>query len=171
VAIGAAGGYWFDNFPYLGIEGSIQWWQPDIDEQDNVRTDVSSTTRSFKAEVDALSFGLIGLVRYPFGPFVPYGGGGMTVTHLAFNDVQINQQDVRADDDLFPTVTVKAGLTWYVTPNLGVFVEYKYINKHFDTTFGRDGSNLEALDTVEVDMDAQFVEGGIEWRFWDPFAQ
>ena len=37
VAIGVAGGYWFDNFPYIGIEGSIQVWFPDIDEQDVTR--------------------------------------------------------------------------------------------------------------------------------------
>lgn len=59
-------------------------------------------------------------------------------------------------------------MTFYITPNLGLFVEYKYINKHFDTTIGTDPDDPLALDTIEVDMDVHFIEGGIEWRFWEP---
>ena len=169
VAVGAGAIYWLDNFPYIGLEGSIQLWFPDIDEQ-VVRNKEDNQPFKLKSEVDALSFGLLGMVRYPFGQFVPYGGGGMTFTHLDFNKTKVDQLDVRMDDDLFPTVTVKAGLTFYFTPNMGVFVEYKYINKHYDTTIGLDGKDPRNLGTVEIDMDTQFVEGGFEWRFHDPFA-
>ncbi len=170
VAVGVAVGYWLDNFPYIGIEGSIQLWFPDIDEQQVKREndDESGFNFLFKSEVDAFSFGLVGLARFPIGNLVPYGGGGMTFTHLDLKHTQVNGLTVRSDDDLFPTLTFKGGLTWYLLPNVGLFVEYKFINKHFDTIIGRDGNDPRALDSIDVNMDVHFIEGGIEWRFWEP---
>ncbi|MDA2916621.1 porin family protein [Nitrospinae bacterium AH_259_B05_G02_I21] len=183
VVFGAKGGYWFDNFPYIGIEGNVQAWFPDIDDQNVVVTKLvgsgseSASNKRFAAEVDAISMAVVLLGRYPIehsiGTFVPYAGGGIGWTHVDFSRAQFDSLDVRADDDLFPHVQVQGGLKYFFPniPNLGLFVEYMYQKKHFDTTIGLDGSDPNDLVTIEVDFENQFIQGGVEWRFWDPFAQ
>ena len=177
VVFGARGGYWFDNFPYIGVEANVQAWFPDIDEQNVVVTKLAgsptpnASDKRFAAEVDAISMAVVLLGRYPFGDFVPYAGGGIGWTHVDFSSVQFDSLDVRADDDLFPHIQVQGGLKYFFTPNLGLFVEYMWQKKHFDTTIGLDGSDPNDLVTIEVDFENQFIQGGLEWRFWDPFAQ
>lgn len=183
VVFGAKGGYWFDSFPYIGIEGNVQAWFPDIDDQNVVVTKLvgspspTVTNRRLNAEVDAISMAVVLLGRYPiehpYGTFVPYGGGGIGWTHVDFSSFTLDGLDVRADDDLFPHVQVQGGLKYYFPnlPELGIFVEYMYQKKRFDTTIGLDGSNLNDIQTVEIDFENQFIQGGVEWRFWDPFAQ
>ncbi|MDV2496550.1 MAG: outer membrane beta-barrel protein [bacterium] len=180
VVFGARGGYWFDSFPYIGVEANVQAWFPDIDEQNVVVTRSNppgvgnlavATNRRFAAEVDAISMAVVLLGRYPFGDFVPYAGGGIGWTHVDFSRAQFDSLDVRADDDLFPHVQVQGGLKYFFTPNLGLFVEYMWQSKRFDTTIGMDGDDPEDIQTLEIDWDQQFIQGGLEWRFWDPFAQ
>ena len=181
MVFGAKGGYWFDSFPYIGIEGNVQAWFPDIDDNNIVVTRGNppnrgnravATNRRFQAEVDAISMAVVLLGRYPVGNFTPYAGGGIGWTHVDFSRVTFDGLDVRADDDLFPHVQVQGGLKYYLPniPNLGIFVEYMYQSKRFDTTFGMDGNDPNDIQTVEIDFENQFIQGGLEWRFWDPFA-
>lgn len=168
-------GYWFDSFPYLGIEGNGMVWFPDLDDQDVGTLDSSGVavtqTNRVRAEVDALSFALVLLARYPIGDFVPYAGGGWAIQHIDFSRMTFNGLDVRADDDLFPAVQAQGGLKYYVTPNFGVFVEALYTTKHYDTTIGTNGNNDRDLVTIEADFDNFFIHGGIEYRFSNPFEQ
>lgn len=168
-------GYWFDSFPYLGIEGNGMVWFPDMDDQD-VGTLAESgqavtATDRFRAEVDALSFALVILGRVPIGNFVPYAGGGWAIQHVDFSRATLNGLDVRADDDLFPAVQAQGGFKYYITPNVGIYAEALYTSKHFDTTIGWDGSNPRNLRTIELDFDNFFIHGGVEYRFSNPFEQ
>jgi opacity protein-like surface antigen len=172
VVVVGKGGYWLDSFPYLGFEGNVMVFFPDIDDHDQVRTaSTGSVMRRVKAEVDVISAGAVLLGRYPFGNFVPYGGGGVAIQHVDFSKVRINGGDVRADDDTIPAVQAQGGFKYYVTPQIAIFAEYIYTTGDIDTTIGRLSSNPTALDTVEIEFDNQFVHGGIEYRFGDPFAK
>ncbi len=183
VVFGVRGGYWFDSFPYIGVSANVQAWFPDIDDNNVTITrripgsgppccPTETTQKRINAEVDAISAAALLMGRYPFGNFIPYGGGGIGWTHVDFSRVTVDGLDVRADDDLFPHVEMLAGLEFFFPnyPNLGIFVEYTYKSKRFDTTLGLDGRNLNDIQTVEIDFDNQFITGGIVWRFWDPFA-
>jgi opacity protein-like surface antigen len=178
VVVGAKGGYWFDSFPYLGVEGNVQVWFPDIDDNNITVTrkeppaiSATTTQKRMNAEVDAISMAAVLLGRYPIGNFVPYAGGGIGWTHVDYSKFTVGGVEVRADDDLFPHVQAQGGLKYYFTPNIGLFIEYMYQSKRYDTTIGMDGTDHNDIQTIEVDFDNQFIQGGVEWRFWDPFAQ
>jgi opacity protein-like surface antigen len=174
VIVGGKVGYWLEALPYLGVEGNVNLFFPDIDDQDQIRTFETtplSVSRRVAAEVDVISAGAVVLGRYPLGPFVPYAGGGLALQHVDFSKFRINGLDVRADDDTLPAVQVQGGFKYYVTPNIALFAEYLYTDGHIDTTIGRSGTDPTALDTVEIDFDNQYVYGGLEYRFEDPFAE
>lgn len=173
VVVVGKGGYWLDNFPYLGFEGGASVFFPDIDEQDFYITEDGSQERvRIQAEVDVISAFALLMGRFPIGPVTVYGGGGVAIQHVDYSNMRINGVGVRADDDTIPAVQVEGGVKYYFTPNIALFAEYMFTTGNVDTTFGPPGDpSADVHRTVDIDFDNQFIHGGVEYRFNDPFAK
>ncbi len=146
VIAGARVGYWFENFdlPWLGVEFDAYWENPELD-----RFKIAGLSFAIDDDLIVLSGGINGLVRYPYGPIQPYAGVGVGVVYAEID--QINDEDVVA------SLQLVGGVRGFVSDNLALFAEYKFVLTEFE--FNEAGASLE------VDYTASNIYGGIEWHF------
>jgi hypothetical protein len=176
VVVTGRGGYWLDNFPYIGFEGGAMVFFPDLDEQRVNKTFGSGLCCESRplifSEVDVISAHAVVLGRFPLFDIIHvYGGGGVAIQHVDFSNFKVNGLDVRADDDTFPAVQAQGGMKVFINENFGLFAEFIYTSGDIDTTIGGDGTDPRDLATIELEFDNMFIHGGIEYRFSNPFAK
>jgi len=148
VIAGARLGYFFENFdlPWLGVELDFYWTPPELD-----RLKAPTFNIPIKGDVDLISGGLNGLVRYPYGPIQPYAGVGGAIV---YGDLDFSSN---RDDDVTVALQLMGGVRGFVTDNVALFAEYKWVLTEFE--FDDKGSKLE------LDYNASNIYGGIEWHF------
>ncbi len=146
VIAGARLGYFFENFdlPWLGVEFDAYWTNPELD-----RFKTAGRNVAFDDDLIVLSGGINGLVRYPYGPIQPYAGVGVGVVYADL--------DKPNDEDVVASLQLVGGVRGFVTDNLALFAEYKWVLTEFE--FDESGAKLE------VDYNASNIYGGIEWHF------
>lgn len=184
VVVVGKGGYWLDNFPYLGFEGGAMVFFPDLDEQIKEQTFGSGRCCAgrprISSEVDVISAHAVLLGRIPlFDKLNIYGGGGVAIQHVDLNNFKVNGQDVRADDDTFPAVQAQGGLKFYLNDNIGLYAEFLYTVGDIDTTIGGIDTTRALtgpaaprnLNTLEIEFENMYIHGGVEYRFSNPFVQ
>src|SRR5574337_888002 len=119
---GARGGYWFDEIPWLGVAGTVSYFEPNVrvpGVTEFGRSDVSEFPITAQVMVRAL---LAQSPEFPYGQIQPYFGvgPGMFITHLHDDDTHFS--DSSADIG----VDVRAGMYIMVTSRIGVFGEYRF---------------------------------------------
>jgi len=143
VIAGARVGYWMEAFdlPFLGVEFDAYWTNPELD-----RFKTSGLSLAIDDDLIVISGGINGLVRYPYGPIQPYAGVGVGVVYAEIDSVN--------DEDVVASLQLVGGVRGFVSDNLALFAEYKFVLTEFE--FG-------ALR--ELDYSASNIYGGIEWHF------
>ncbi len=146
VIAGARVGYWMEYFdvPYLGVELDFYWTNPELD-----RFKIAGLNIEIDDDLIVLSGGVNGLVRYPYGPIQPYAGVGVGVVYAELDEIN--------DEDVVASLQLVGGVRGFVTDNLALFAEYKWVLTEFE--FNEAGASLE------VDYTASNIYGGIEWHF------
>ena len=147
VIAGARVGYWMEAFdlPYLGVEFDFYWTNPEFD-----RFKLAGLSIPIDGDLNIISGGLNGLVRYPYGPIQPYVGVGGAIVYGDFDSAA-------HDDDVSVALQLLGGVRGFVTDNIALFAEYKWVLTEFE--FDDKGSKLE------LDYSASHIYGGIEWHF------
>ena len=157
VMFGARVGYWLEaiGLPYFGVEGEFYWGIPEISGQDV--TLVGVTIPIQEADFNVGTIGINLLARYPYGPIQPYLGGGLAILFADVDDIKLSVPPgdvfLRGDNDTAVGLQLMGGLRGFVTDNVALFAEYKFVI-----------SELEFQD-FELDYRASHVYGGIEWHF------
>ena len=146
VIAGARLGYFFENFdlPWLGVEFDAYWTNPELD-----RFKTAGRNVAFDDDLIVLSGGINGLVRYPYGPIQPYAGVGVGVVYADL--------DKPNDEDVVASLQLVGGVRGFVSDNLALFAEYKFVLTDFE--FQAGGASLD------LDYNASNIYGGIEWHF------
>ncbi len=146
VIAGARVGYWgvIEDLPWLGVEFDAYWTNPDIDQGK-----LFGISFPFDADLTLISGGFNGLIRYPYGPIQPYAGVGVGVVYADL--------DKPNDEDVVASLQLVGGVRGFVSDNLALFAEYKWVLTEFE--FNEAGASLE------VDYTASHIYGGVEWHF------
>ncbi len=146
VIAGARLGYFFENFdlPWLGVEFDAYWTNPELD-----RFKTAGRNVAFDDDLNIISGGINGLIRYPYGPIQPYAGVGGGVVYADLDNPN--------DEDVVVSLQLVGGVRGFVRDNLALFAEYKWVLTEFE--FNDSGESLE------VDYTASHIYGGIEWHF------
>ena len=110
VSYGAKLGY-FAEHSWFGVEGEVLQTTPHIKNLDDIPGIHLSLT----------TVGVNLLARYPGRTFQPYGGAGVGTMIAHISDSATTQSDTSVNAGW----NVLAGLRAFVTPYVGVFVEYK----------------------------------------------
>ncbi|MBI2080727.1 MAG: outer membrane beta-barrel protein [candidate division NC10 bacterium] len=146
-------GFWSDPIPWLGIELDISGYTADIPQQ------VAPGLTVIATEMDITAIGFHFMGRIPLGP--PEGdpfrrayfylGGGPAIFAVSGERGGVSQDVAEFG------VHALAGFKLFLTPNIAVFAEYKFIFTEvtFDTTAG----------TEDNDLKINQVYGGIAYHF------
>ncbi|MCH7922691.1 MAG: porin family protein [Nitrospinae bacterium] len=148
VIAGARVGYWLEalDLPYFGVELDFYWTDPELD-----RFKLAGLSIPIDGDLTIISGGLNGLVRYPYGPIQPYAGVGGAIV---YGDLDLSGS---RDDDVSVALQLMGGVRGFVTDNVALFAEYKWVLTEFE--FDDKGSKLE------LDYSTSHIYGGIEWHF------
>jgi hypothetical protein len=156
---GARGGYWFDRVPWLGIGGSVSFFEPDAQ--------LPGLTGFDRADVTVVPITALVMMRalllqsetFPNGQIQPYlnVGPGAFVTHIHDHDSHFDEAEADVGVD------VHAGTYVMITPRLGVFGEYRFT--HSDA--GVSDEHVRHVGRVDVatTLDTHHVLFGVALRF------
>ena len=157
---GAKGGYFVDTAVlggHVGAELDVYHFRPDLEEQRVTFTGLlagvngrsRTTLQSADIEVTAVTlnllyrFGLLTDAQYPRGRLQPYVGvgGGAFIARLATTTSPFDVNKSIADTDVQPGVQALVGGRWFLTRNIALFAEYKYVQTEaFSFTFRESGT-------------------------------
>ncbi len=112
------------------------------------------------AKIDMVVTGIaLNVIWRPIpGAFQPYVGVGGVA---AIGELAVAAEGI-SDTDVAAGFQALVGLEWLPTPNLGIFIEYKFLqttNFEFNSTVGGASTSLK------FDMTANMFYGGIAWHF------
>lgn len=174
-------GYWFEKLPWLGLGLDIAYFAPNISAQSvdtnvklgGVATNVGSVPFDrVKLDVTDVSFdlmlrwpGLVASSQFPKGRLQPYLTVGPAVFLTTAKDsTNFGPPNDQSSHDTSPGVKAGFGTTWMLTPNIGLFGEYRFT--HFHPTFDFD-TNAPGLSRtkVETDVNTHHVLFGVTFRF------
>jgi hypothetical protein len=152
VTAGGRFGYWFDALPWLGVAGTVSFYQPDA----RVGTGVprnNLTIIPLTALIMARSAWMVSN-EFSHGQLQPYAGVGPGVFIAQFSD---GYSDTSTDVG----VDFRLGALFLFTPHIGVFTEYRFT--HVTPTF-KDRVNGEDVyrDTT---IDDHQILGGVSFHF------
>lgn len=178
--VGGRLGYWLESMPFLAVEAEVYSSFPRISDQTlsfntalatpatNGITDVPVDIR--EADMEVLTLGLNLIARYPHSVIQPYGGAGVGLVRGAVDDVRLASDatfsvggatftreggkkifQLQGKDDWVWALQVVGGLRGFISDNVALFVEYKYLNTKFE------------FQPVEIDYDVSHLIGGIEF--------
>ena len=161
--VGARVGYWFESLPFFGLETELYWAGPKISAQSLTVTaaGASGTIPIQEADFEVLTTGINALLRYPHETFQPYLGVGVgfvtgefdaVKTSAPVGDIPTGTTFLEGGDDAIALQLI-GGARVFVTKNIALFGEYKWITTEFE------GEN------VEIDYNAHHAYGGIEYHF------
>lgn len=163
VMFGARVGYWLEalGLPMFGVEGEFYWGIPEISGQDVTLAGILPVPIQ-EADFNVGTIGINLLARYPYYPIQPYGGVGLAILFADIDDIKLSTTVLgapagtvflRGDDDTAVGLQLMGGLRGFVTDNIALFAEYKWVL-----------AELEFAD-FEIDYSASNVYGGVEWHF------
>lgn len=169
-------GYWFDLVPFgLGLD--VSYFQPNISAQtvnfavNGVGVGPGPSDKIDLSVVD-ISFdfmvrwpGLLASERFPKGRLQPYFTGGPAIFIATAKDsTNFGLPSNQSSTDTSLGLKVGTGLTWLITPNLGVFAEYRFT--HFSPEFGFDvAAPGFSKTTVKTDLNTHHLLMGLGVRF------
>ena len=174
-------GYWFEALPWLGLGLDVAYFAPNVSSQNvdttvklaGVSTNVGQVSfDKLKLDVTDVSFdlmlrwpGLVASSQFPKGRLQPYLTVGPAVFLVTAKDsTNFGTPNNQSRHDT--TVGVKAGFgtTWMLTPNIGLFGEYRFT--HFSPKFEFDSDVAGFSKTkVETDVNTHHVLVGVTFRF------
>jgi opacity protein-like surface antigen len=146
-------GYFLPSVKWLGLETQVFNTNPRVKDQ-NIRINgvPAGVAPGSKLTVTGWAFNLVG--RVPLGTFEPYMGAGPGIFFASSKGAfGIDGQD---SQDKALGLNAFAGVRFFVTPSVAVFVEYKYDRAHFrfdnfvDNGFGVKGTY--SANTISVGM-------------------
>lgn len=145
ITYGAKVGY-FPGHSWYGIEGEVLHTTPHIKQLDadpGIHMRVTTVSANF-------------IARYPGRTLQPYGGVGVGAAIAHIGDTAT----VRSDTDSAVVWNVLAGLRAFLTPQIAIFGEYKYMGSTFtfDQAFGDLGG-------FRGNYRAQHILGGLSFHF------
>lgn len=153
------GGYWFDQLPWLGVGGSISYFEPNAS--------VPGLTHFDRADISVVPFTALLMLRgsllqsrtFPYGQIQPYlnVGPGAFITHIDEGNSDFEDTGVDVGVDLH------AGTYVLITPQIGVFGEYRFTHADAGVTDDHAGG----LGQVDVDttFDTHHFLFGASFRF------
>lgn len=182
-------GYFFDRLPgpgHLGLEVEAFHFRPDAQEQ-TVRftgmlggASADTPLRVQEANIDVTGVALNALYRlplavsaeFPRGRVQPYVGLGLGV-YIATLKTTTTPFDVNRtieDTDVQPGWQALAGARWFLTPNLALFVEYKFLETQtFSFRFRAPGTigGVPLTETARdrASLSSHHIYGGIGWHW------
>ena len=178
---GGSLGYWFEALPWLGLGIDVAYFAPSVSSQ-NVETTVklagvsanvgSLAFDKMKLDVTDVSFdlllrwpGLVASSQFPKGRLQPYLTVGPAVFLATAKDsTNFGPPNNQSSHDTSVGVKAGAGTTWMLTPNIGIFGEYRFT--HFSPKFDFDTEVPGFSRTqVETDVNTHHVLVGVTFRF------
>jgi len=174
-------GYWFETLPWLGLGLDIAYFAPNVSRQtvdtsvklggvaanvgplqfDNVKLDVTDVSFDLMLRWP----GLVASPQFPKGRLQPYLTVGPAVFLTTAKDsTNFGPPSDQSSHDTSLGVKAGFGTTWMLTPNIGIFGEYRFT--HFHPTFDFD-TNAPGFSTtkVETDVNTHHVLFGVTFRF------
>ena len=174
-------GYWFEALPWLGLGVDVAYFAPNVSSQ-NVDTTVKLGAVSanvgqvsfdkVKLDVTDVSFdlmlrwpGLVASPQFPKGRLQPYLTVGPAVFFATAKDsTNFGPPNDQSSHDTSIGVKAGVGTTWMLTPNIGIFGEYRFT--HFSPKFEFDSGIAGFSKTkVETDVNTHHVLVGVTFRF------
>jgi opacity protein-like surface antigen len=170
-------GYWFDRFPWLGLGLDVSHFEPNIGTQTANFTVNGVSGGSGQADKVGLSVtdiafdlmlrwpGLVASEQFPKGRLQPYLSVGPAIFIATAKDSDnFGVPDNQSSTNTSLGVQVGTGVTWLLTPNIGIFGEYRFT--HFSPQFGFDVATPGfSKTTVETDVNTHHVLFGVSIRF------
>jgi opacity protein-like surface antigen len=143
-------GYWFDSFPWLGLAADVSYFAPDIDDGGT--------------EIGVIPISPLLMMRapladdeeFPHGRIQPFAGIGPGI-FISLVDFDGSSDEESVDVGL----DVHAGLKYLITPNVGIFVQYRYT--WLEPEVEADGFPLDV--DVEAELSTHHVAGGLGFHF------
>ena len=160
-------GYFFHQFPYLGLEGELSYTRNKVRQTFPLTSHlVNANTASFVDAFDNVSFVLRIMGRYgflpdsevPFGRLQPYVGIGPGL------------ELVMGEDDTAKNIglEVSAGLKYMILQNFSTFVEYKF-SYQFAVEINPRTFKINGGDSIKgnytFDYDRHMVVVGLAYHF------
>jgi opacity protein-like surface antigen len=189
VVFGAKAGYFFERDLLggnVGVELDVYHFEPNLDAQ-NVRFtglfagfsgDVQTRLQSADIEVTAVSLNLLYRFRLLPGPQHPRGrlqpyvgvGAGAFIARLATQTSPFDTNKDISDTDVRPGVQALGGLRYFLTRNIALFAEYKFIQTDtFSFSFKESGTifGFPATETARdrADITSHLFYGGIGFHW------
>jgi opacity protein-like surface antigen len=160
LVFGGKAGYFFDGNVLggnIGAELDVYHFEPDLAAQTvtfsgmlgPVTGDVQMRLQSADIEVTAVTanllyrFRLLSEARYPRGRLQPYigVGGGAFIARIKTRTTPLDGNLDISDTDVRPGVQALGGARWFLTRNIALFAEYKFIHTDaFSFTFKESGT-------------------------------
>ena len=174
-------GYWFNAVPWLGLGLDVSHFDPNVSSQ-TVNTSV--TLAGVGANIGPTSFsrvdlsvtdisfdlmlrwhGILASSQFPKGRLQPYITAGPAVFIATAKDsTNFGPPDNQSRTDTSVGAKVGVGTTWMITPNIGIFGEYRFT--HFSPTFDFNTQIPGFSKTkVETDVNTHHVLVGVTFRF------
>lgn len=189
LAFGGKAGYFFEKDLLggnVGVELDVYHYEPDLDSQ-NVRFagllggfngDFRTRLQSADIEVTTVALNLLYRFRllpgpqYPRGRLQPYVGvgAGAFIARLSTETSPFDVNKEISDTDVRPGVQALGGLRFFVTRNIALFAEYKFVQaKDFSFRFKESGtvSGFPATETARdrADISSHLFYGGIGFHW------
>jgi opacity protein-like surface antigen len=151
--IGGKLAHYSDRLPWLGVEAELHHSNPHIRQNPNPQPPLLPLHTS-GSSVSMWIGTLNTVIRYP-GPRVqPYVGFGLAVAHANIKDATINTTATQAG------VNAMLGLRVFVTDQIGLFGEFKYIAVPTMIFDNSGGPNIGA----KADFAMPAVAVGVTWH-------
>jgi opacity protein-like surface antigen len=166
LAVGGRGGYWFEDFDYLGLAFDVVHFRPDVGAQ-TLQTDQGSRLPLAKLDLEVFGLSIDLMLRYPLWrdeqfpkgrlqPYVLVGPlVGITTARDTTNFGPPNGQSHTSSPAGF---NVGVGLLWALQRHVGLFAEYRYLAFHPRFQFDQAGK-------VDLHINTQLLLGGVSVRF------
>jgi opacity protein-like surface antigen len=185
VVFGAKAGYFFERDLFggnIGAELDAYHFRPDLGRQSvrfsglfaGVNGDIRTRLQSADVEITAATLNLLYRFRlladpqYPRGRLHPYVGvgAGAFIARLATTTAPFDANKDIADTDVRPGFQALAGARLFLTRNIALFAEYKFLQTQtFSFTFKESGTifGFPATETARdrADVSSHLVYGGI----------
>jgi opacity protein-like surface antigen len=172
VVFGAKAGYFLDRSllgGHVGAELDVYHFRPDVDDQQvrftGLLAGISGDTRtalpSADVELTAVTlnllyrFGVAADAQYPRGRFQPYigVGAGAFIARLATTTTPFDVNQDIADTDVQPGIQALAGTRWFLTRNIALFAEYKFIQTETFSFKFKEAGTIGGVPVTETARD------------------
>jgi len=153
VTAGGRFGYWFDALPWLGVAGTVSYYQPDVRVGSPGVSRNDLTIIPLTAMIMARSSWMVSS-EFPHGRMQPYAGVGPGVFIAQFSK---GYSDTSTDVG----VDFRPGVLFLFTPHVGVFTEYRFT--HVTPNFKDRVGNQDVYRETAID-DHQIL-GGVSFHF------